>query len=334
VTTTYPSASSNAAIFLPKNVLWTYLASQVIPDVVSARGQTRSVFFSSRVVGVVGVAGVVVVGPRPRPRPRPHRGVGVGVGVGIDHGDVGHGDAARGSRQGSPPQTWSVVLWAENSGRRSSGDMGYQGGCATRLRLGGRATTARWAARWRGGCEARRVRRQRCGGSAEETTRCGSHGARGLDGAHQCKRCRAGGGGGGGGWRRQRAATSHYPRQLFSCFLLLPLDRVKGELGRGAGWARSAARRVAAVGAHLQRPGRALPGSPSLPIDRDALGLTEHNPARVSQVARRRPPKPTSGRRRQLPPRVPGCAERGSGTLLGRGGRGGGGLTEPEIWGL
>jgi hypothetical protein len=40
-----PLGVSNAAIFLPKNVLWTYLASHVIPAVMSARGQVRSVLF-------------------------------------------------------------------------------------------------------------------------------------------------------------------------------------------------------------------------------------------------------------------------------------------------
>ena len=49
-------------------------------------------------------------------------------------------------------------------GWRISGEIviregGWRG--AARRRQGGRATAARWAARWRGGCEARRVRRQR-----------------------------------------------------------------------------------------------------------------------------------------------------------------------------
>jgi hypothetical protein len=53
-----------------------------------------------------------------------------------------------------------------------------------------------------------------------------------------------GGGGGGGRWRR-RAARSHCSHHIFSCFLLLQRDQVKGERGRRAGWARSASRRVA-----------------------------------------------------------------------------------------
>ena len=47
------------------------------------------------------------------------------------------------------------------------GEGGWRG--VTRLRLGDRATTARWAARWRRGCQVRRVRRQRCSGGAAET---------------------------------------------------------------------------------------------------------------------------------------------------------------------
>jgi hypothetical protein len=59
------------------------------------------------------------------------------------------------------------------------------------------------------------------------------------------------------------------------------------------GWARSASRRVAVVGAHPRRPGRALLGAPSLPIDdRDAPELTRSIPARVSQVADARPRAP------------------------------------------
>ncbi len=165
------------------------------------------------------------------------------------------------TRAGEARVTW--VIW----------EGGWRG--ATRLRLCGRATAARWAARWQGGCEARRVGQQRCGGSAAETTRCGSHGAQGLDGAHQCKRCRAGGGARPDLTflnrrdltflnRRWRAARFDFPQQLFSCFLLLPRDQVKGERGRRAGWARSASRRVAVVGAHLQSPERALPALPTL----------------------------------------------------------------------
>jgi hypothetical protein len=111
---------------------------------------------------------------------------------------------------GWKPQVGEVrVTWVIGEG-------GWRG--ATRLRLGERATTARWAARWRGGCEARRVRRQRCGGSAAETTRCGSDGARGLDGAHQSKRC---GAGGGGRWRRRAVAAARAQISLFSTAFLL-----------------------------------------------------------------------------------------------------------------
>ena len=101
--------------------------------------------------------------------------------------------------------------------------------------------------------------------------------------------------------------------------------------GRRAGWrgARSA-ERVAAS----RRGGRRAPPAPwtraagppmtGMPSDdRDALSLTEHSTARVSQVADARPrANPETRRRRQLPPRVPGCAERGSGTPLGQGGAG------------
>ena len=87
-----------------------------------------------------------------------------------------------------------------------------------RLRQGGRAATARWAARWRKGCELWRVRRQNGGGSAVEMTRCGSYGAQGLDGAHH--RAAGGGAGGGGGARPVLALlTTKSPTSFFSCVI-------------------------------------------------------------------------------------------------------------------
>jgi hypothetical protein len=67
----------------------------------------------------------------------------------------------------------------------------------------------------------------------------------------ECKSCRwqarlvgRGQRGGGGGWRRC-AARSRSIHHIFSCFLLLLRDQVKGERGRRAGWERSASRCVA-----------------------------------------------------------------------------------------
>ncbi len=138
-------------------------------------------------------------------------------------------------------------------------------------------------------------------------------------------------GGGGGRWRR-RAARSHSSQQLFSCFLLLLRDQVKCERGRRAGWARSASRRVAVVGAHLRRPWSALPGPPSPPgDDRDALQLTSRAPPPRTQVRTARPPNPETRRRCQLPPRASRCAERVSGALLVTGARGGEHLDNTEI---
>jgi hypothetical protein len=119
--------------------------------------------------------------------------------------------------------------------------------------------------------------------------------------------------------RRRRRETRSHSSHIFSCFLLLPRDQVKCERGRRAGWARSASRRVAVVGAHLRRPCSALPALPSLPIDDlDDPELTGRVPARVSQVARRRrkiprdpAPAPTTT------PRASRCAGRGRGPLLG-----------------
>jgi hypothetical protein len=50
--------------------------------------------------------------------------------------------------------------------------------------------------------------------------------------------------------------------------------------------------------------------------------LTEHNPTRDAQVARRLQKNPETRRRDQLPLRAPRCAGRGSGSLLAPGERG------------
>ena len=101
------------------------------------------------------------------------------------------------SRAGEAPATWNI------------GEGGSRG--AMRLR-GGRATPARWAARWRGGCEARRVRRQLCGGSAAETTRCGSHARQALMGRTNARD--AGGGGGGSRAARRTGAGGAETRRV------------------------------------------------------------------------------------------------------------------------
>ena len=149
------------------------------------------------------------------------------------------------------------------------GEGGWRG--ATRLR-GGRATTARWAARWRGGCELRRVRRQLCGAAVAQRRRrdivpMARRALMGRTNAAEQAAAAAVAAAGGGGWWWQRAASSRSSHHLFSCFLLIPRDQVGGERGRRAGWERSASRRVAVVGAHLRRPCSALPALPSLPLD-------------------------------------------------------------------
>ena len=96
---------------------------------------------------------------------------------------------------------------------------------------------------------------QQRGGTSISLTLCRFRSTAASQRSHktqECKSCRwqarlvgRGQRGGGGGGGRRCAARSHYSQQLFSCFLLLPRDQVEGERGRRAGWARSAARRLA-----------------------------------------------------------------------------------------